>query len=103
MAKSPSLWNSGLRFSMHQVPIKRSMVLRRVIPRLRKDRKLRAAATAIASPAIGTISKRRSKVSTSSASCSPSRPAAILILAGSAAFLRVRLIESGWMWTVSNW
>jgi ornithine decarboxylase/arginine decarboxylase len=29
--------------------------------------------------------------------------AAILILAGSAAFLRVRLIESGWMWTVSNW
>jgi hypothetical protein len=30
------------------------------------------------------------------------RPA-ILILAGSAAFVRVRLIESGWMWTVSNW
>jgi hypothetical protein len=29
--------------------------------------------------------------------------AAILILAGSAAFVRVRLIESGWMWTVSNW
>jgi hypothetical protein len=28
---------------------------------------------------------------------------AILILAGSAAFVRVRLIESGWMWTVSNW
>ena len=32
----------------------------------------------------------------------PWRPA-ILILAGSAAFVRVRLIESGWMWTVSNW
>jgi hypothetical protein len=29
--------------------------------------------------------------------------AAILILAGSAAFVMVRLIESGWMWTVSNW
>jgi len=29
---------------MHQVPIKRSMVFRTVMPRLRKDRKLRAAA-----------------------------------------------------------
>jgi hypothetical protein len=33
----------------------------------------------------------------------PDGVAAILILAGSAAFVRVRLIESGWMWTVSNW
>jgi hypothetical protein len=35
---------------MHQVPIKRSMVLRTVMPRFRKERKLRA--TAIVSPAI---------------------------------------------------
>jgi hypothetical protein len=55
--KSLSLWSSGLRFSMHQVPIKRSMVLRTVTPRLRRERKLRAATTAIASPAIDTISK----------------------------------------------
>jgi hypothetical protein len=55
---------------MHQVPIKRSMVLRTVIPRRRKKRKLRAPATAIASPAIDTISKRRSSASTSRAACS---------------------------------
>ena len=48
--KSLSLWSSGLRFSMHQVPISRSMVLRTVIPRLRKARKFAAAATAMASP-----------------------------------------------------
>jgi hypothetical protein len=47
------------------VPISRSIVLRTVIPRLRKERKLRAAATAVASPAIDTISKRRSTASTS--------------------------------------
>jgi hypothetical protein len=30
--KSLSLWSNGLRFSMHQVPIRRSMVLRTVTP-----------------------------------------------------------------------
>jgi len=46
--KSLSSWSSGLRFSMHQVPISRPMVLRRVIPRLRKERKFAAAAAATA-------------------------------------------------------
>ena len=59
--KSPSLCSNGRRFSIHHVPIRRSMVLRTVMPRRRKDRKLRAASTAIASPAIGTISKRRKR------------------------------------------
>jgi hypothetical protein len=36
--KSPSLWSSGIRFSMHQVPINMSTVLRTVMPRRRKDR-----------------------------------------------------------------
>ena len=62
--KLPSSWSSGPRFSMHQVPISRSMVLRTVMPRRRKERKSRAEIT---SPAIGTISMRRSRASTSRA------------------------------------
>ena len=52
----------------------------------------------------GVSSRELATLVTASAGVKPEAAvSAILILAGSAAFLRVRLIESGWMWTVSNW